>query len=286
MRLRGGGCLGVLLVIAGLLALLAVGPATAVSVTCAPATGIVNADGEGWTLSNSNTIQQFDSEWNRSDSTGMVGARGIERGPDGALWRLTSDRVVRLDERGDPQVNISLADSLTNGSTPKDLVYAGTWLVLSDRTVLAYDDGWENGTVLTNLSARLPDHTTGMTAMNDSLAAVSRNGTIHVYDSPTNGSIDRRRSFSANVTDSAVDIHHESNDRWLVLEPHDVTTVTGDGERLAQHPIFTSCSSGGVNILLTMLGFAAIGAVVLLSLGVVVGIVVVVTVRTVRYVRR
>lgn len=264
----------------------AVAPATGVAVTCAPATGIASADGGGWVLTNSGMVQRFDAEWNSSEPTLMTGAHGIERGPDGSLWILTSTRVVRLDEQLDRRANVSLDRSPGNGSSPNDLVYVGRWLVLYDDRLLAYDAGWGNGTSVPGLFARLPDNATGMTATDDSLAVVTRDGTIHVYDRPVTSSIERRRSITTDVSDRAVDVHRESNDSWIVLEPYNATTVTDEGERIDRDPIFFSCTeSGGVNVLLTMLGFAAIGLFGLLSIVIGFGIVLLAVALVVWYVR-
>lgn len=228
------------LVVLCALATVAVGPAGGLSPpSCNEATGIARLD-DGWVLSSWDRIETFDEGWEEEGDDWSGGENrtfGVARGPNGSLWALQNERVVRLSESWQAKEVVELGEPVwVQGTSPgsADLAFAGRWLVLDDGEVTSYNASWGDRTPDPQVQTVVPNDTHGLYATAEWAVFVTGNGTLVGTQRRANGTFTRGASASLNVSGEAVDIHPGPDRTWLVVQPGNVTAYDRDLVRLGQ----------------------------------------------------
>lgn len=277
--------LAVALTLACLLAPLAVGPTMALSPPpCEKATGITVTQSGTWVLSSRERLQAFDANWTPDWDAGLDDETyAVETGPNGSLWVLRNDEVVRLDDTRQPVERVALAAPLTDGELDPDsvdLTYdagTGRWLVLAAGNLTSYNRSWADPDPDPPMQTVVPAEARGMTVDDNTVAFVTGNSS-DVYERTAPTDFERRNRSSLSLDDTAVDVHAGPNGTWLVVQPGNVTAYDSGWERQGQRAdVFApgGCAwSGdpGTGLFFGMLVFlAVIGLGLLLVLALLVG---------------
>lgn len=285
-----GRSVAVFVVVIGVCAVVAVGPAGGLSPPpCNEATGIARLGDGNWILTSWDRVQTFETDWDHgahSRTTVPNRTYGVARGPEGSLWLLQSERVRRVSTDLSVERTLTLPNSLTtNGTAPEsaDLAFAGRWLVLADGEVASYDANWSDYDPTPPVQTVVPENTRGMVTTGEQIVFVTGNGTLVGAERRASDRFIRTDTVSLNVSGEAVDIHPGPDETVLLLQPGKVTAYDGDLNRIGQQAdVFSpeGCDWDGSGFgwwfLLGILAtFSMYGLGVLLVVGVVVGMVLV-----------
>lgn len=177
-----------------------------------------------------------------------VRVAGVEHGPDGRWWLLTTQGLA-----------VSVHGNLTgtgatvrlNGSDPRDLTRAGdTWIVLDRGGLRGYDDEWQSRTV------------TGGDAVSAASAIAASDGTVLALDG--NGTVTRyaiSRSANGSLALTRQDAMALALNRSRFGEPMDVTATSDGGWLLLTDERAVLAFDGGESSL-THRGYVANGPTV------------------------
>lgn len=243
----GGACryrrsVAVSLAVLCLFAIVAVGPAVALSPpACNEATGIAQTVTGEWVLTSWDRIAEYDDDWERTDAVDSPGSNnsyGVAPGPNGSLWVLQSERLVRLSNDSSTEETVELPQPVHTDGTPPDsadIAYTDRWLVLVEGEVTSYNESWDDPDP--QIQSVVPEDAREMVATETGVFFITGNGTLVGISRQPDGNYTHEYTASLDLESEAVDVHPGPNETVLILQPGNVTAFAeedGDFERLGQ----------------------------------------------------